>query len=63
MGMATALVPARGDETASRIARRALAEKRSISELVLEEGLLPAATLEELFDIEGMTAPTRRRSP
>lgn len=63
MGMATVLVPALGYEAASRIARRALAEKRSIPEIVLEEGLLPAAALEELFDIEGMTAPTRRRSP
>ncbi len=55
----TALGPALGYETCSRIAKRALAENRGVAELVLEEKLLTAAELEHLLRVEAMTLPSR----
>ncbi|HYZ24264.1 MAG TPA: aspartate ammonia-lyase [Rhodopila sp.] len=59
IGLVTALVPALGYEAASRVARRALAEKRSVAEVVLDEGLLTEAQLNELLELEAMTRPHR----
>ena len=59
IGLVTALGPALGHETCSRIARRALDERRSVAEIVLEEGLLTEARLNELLHLEAMTKPSR----
>ncbi len=59
IGLVTALVPTLGYEACSRLAKRALAEKRRIAELVLEEGLLTEAQLTELLKLEAMTRPSR----
>jgi aspartate ammonia-lyase len=59
IGLVTALGPTLGYEACSRIARRALAEKRRVSDLVLEEGLLTEAQLSELLRLDAMTRPSR----
>ena len=61
IGIVTALGPALGYETCSRIAQRALKENRAVADLVLEEGLLTEAQLESLLEIEAMTRPARPR--
>ena len=63
VGLVTALGPTLGYETSSRIARRALAEKRKVADVVLEEGLLTREQLETLLRIETMTGPSRAVSP
>ena len=55
----TALGPVFGHETCSRIARRALDERRTIAGIVLEEGLLTEARLNELLHLDAMTRPSR----
>ncbi len=59
IGLVTALVPTLGYETCSRLAKRALAERRRIADLVMEEGLLTAAQLAGLLNLEAMTRPSR----
>jgi aspartate ammonia-lyase len=59
IGLVTALGPVLGHETCSRIARRALDERRTVAEVVLEEGLLTETRLNELLRIEAMTRPSR----
>ncbi len=61
IGLVTALGPALGYEATTRIAKRALAENRSVAELVLEEGLLTEAELDGLLELEAMTRPSRPR--
>ena len=55
--MVTSLAPVIGYDTASKIARRALAEGKTIRELVTEEGLLDPAELKVLLDARRMTEP------
>jgi aspartate ammonia-lyase len=57
IGLITALGPRLGYEAASRIARRAHAEGRRVADLVREEGLLTGPELDDLLQIEIMTAP------
>ncbi len=57
--LATALVPLLGYECATRIARKALVEGRKIAEVVLEDGLLTEAKINELLRLEAMTGPSR----
>jgi aspartate ammonia-lyase len=59
IGLVTALGPRLGYEACSRIARRALQENRGVRDIVLEEGLLSAAELDELLRVEAMTRPSR----
>jgi aspartate ammonia-lyase len=59
----TALGPALGYETSSRVARRALAEKRRVADIVLEEKLLTQAQLDDLLRLEAMTRPSRTVTP
>ena len=59
IGLVTALAPTLGYEVTSRIAKRALREGRGVREIVLEEGLLEEAVLDELLRIEAMTRPSR----
>lgn len=63
IGLVTALVPALGYETCSRIARRALDERRKVADIVLEEGLLTKGELENLLRLEAMTSPSRFVTP
>ena len=55
----TALGPVLGHETCSRIARRALDERRAVADIVLEERLLTKARLDELLRLDTMTRPSR----
>ena len=59
IGLVTALVPVLGYETCSRIAKRALAERRQVADVVLEEGLLTEAELKGALGLEAMTRPAR----
>ena len=59
IGLVTALGPALGYEASSRVAKRALAEKRRVADIVLEEKLLTAEQLDHLLRLETMTAPPR----
>jgi aspartate ammonia-lyase len=59
IGLVTALGPVLGYETCSRIARRALDERRTVADIVLEEGLLTEARLNELLRLEALTRPSR----
>src|ERR1700712_4284053 len=61
IGLVTALVPALGYEASSRVAKRALAERRSVAEVVLDEGLLTEVQLNELLQLEAMTRPSRAK--
>lgn len=60
IGLVTALSPVLGYDACSRIARRALDEKRPVAEIVLEEGLLTETRLNELLLLEALTGPSRR---
>ncbi|WP_370543924.1 MULTISPECIES: aspartate ammonia-lyase [Gluconobacter] len=57
IGIVTALVPVLGYDACSQIARRALAENRTVSELVLEEKLLSENELAGLLRPEFLTQP------
>ncbi len=59
IGIVTALNPTLGYETSSEIAKRALAENRSIYELILEEGLLTKEKLDEILSPERMIKPQK----
>ncbi len=59
IGLVTALGPVLGYETCSRIARRALDERRQVAEIIREEGLLTEAQLTQLLAVETMTQPSR----
>ena len=59
IGLVTALVPTLGYEASSRVARRALAEGRSVADVVLDEGLLTDVQLSQLLRVEAMTHPSR----
>jgi aspartate ammonia-lyase len=58
IGLVTALGPVLGYETCSRIARRALDERRQVAEIIREEGLLTEAQLAQLLAAETMTRPS-----
>jgi fumarate hydratase class II len=53
--LATALVPHLGYERAASVVRQAVAEGRTLREVVLERGLLPAADLDRVLDVDAMT--------
>jgi fumarate hydratase class II len=55
MALATALNPAIGYDKASKVAKRAMAEGKTIREVVLEEGYLSAAEADEVLDPATMT--------
>jgi aspartate ammonia-lyase len=57
IGLVTALNPYIGYENSTRIAKKALETKRSVAELVLEEGLLTREQLEDILKPERMTSP------
>ena len=59
IGLVTALVPALGYETCSRVAKQALAQKRRVADIVLEEKLLTEEQMSRLFRPDAMTSPAR----
>ena len=65
IGLVTALGPVLGYETCSRIARRALDERRTVADIVLEEGLLTEARLNELLQLDraAWVCPSRGPDP
>jgi aspartate ammonia-lyase len=59
IGIVTAVVPALGYERASEIAKEALVSGRSVREIILAHGDLPAEQLDELLSVDAMTRPRR----
>jgi len=59
IGIVTALNPTLGYENSSRVAKRALQEKKSVYDLVLEEGLLTKEELDDLLRPELMIKPKK----
>ncbi|MCE2574182.1 aspartate ammonia-lyase [Komagataeibacter sp. FNDCR2] len=57
IGIITALVPVLGYDTCSTIARRALAENRKVTDLIVEEELLSPQRLAELLRPDALTSP------
>jgi fumarate hydratase, class II len=58
--LVTALVPVVGYEAAARVAKRAVSERRTVREIVLEEGLSTPEELDRSLDVLGMTRGGRR---
>ena len=57
IGIVTALVPVIGYETATEIAKTALEAGRGVFDIVLEQGVLTRAQLDEILNPAAMTAP------
>ena len=57
VGIITAIVPHVGYKPSAKIADRAIATGESVRELVIEEGLLTEAELDEILDEFAMTEP------
>ena len=55
--LATVLAPRLGYDTAAAVAKRSLAEDRTLREVVLEMGLLSSEELDEIIDFDAMTRP------
>ena len=55
--LATALAPVIGYDRAAELAKRSLAEDRTLKELVLEEALVDPADLDRILDFRAMTEP------
>ncbi|HSM61044.1 MAG TPA: class II fumarate hydratase [Longimicrobiales bacterium] len=55
--IATALNPYIGYDKAAEVAKASAKEHRSVREIVLREGLLPADKVDEALDVRGMTEP------
>jgi fumarate hydratase class II len=53
--MVTRLTPKIGYDNAAKIAKKAMAENKSLREVVLEEGILPKDKLNEILDLKKMT--------
>ena len=55
MALATALNPAIGYDKASKVAKKALAEGKSVKQVAVDEGYLTVAEAEQVLDPERMT--------
>ena len=55
MALATALNPAIGYDAASKVAKQALAEGKTVREVAIAEGYLTEAEANEVLDPEQMT--------
>jgi fumarate hydratase class II len=55
MALATALNPAIGYDAASKVAKKALAEDKTVREVAVDEGYLTAAEADEVLDPRAMT--------
>ena len=61
LALATALTPKIGYDEAARIAKKAYEQKKTIRQVVEEEGTISKDDLRRLFDLRSMTGPARRR--
>ena len=57
LSMVTSLAPVIGYDKASKIAKRAIEEKKTVRDLCEELDVLPAADLDRILDPATMTAP------
>jgi len=57
MSMVTSLAPVIGYDRASKIAKQAVSEGKTVRQICLEEGVLPEAELDSLLDPVSMLAP------
>ena len=57
IGIVTAVIPVLGYERASEVAKEALETGRSVREIILGRGYLPADELDRLLTLESMTRP------
>ena len=57
MGVVTALCPHIGYQKAAKIAKKALASRKSVRDLILEEGIVEKDKLEYILDPLAMTEP------
>jgi fumarate hydratase class II len=55
--LATALAPEIGYDRAAKVAKKSLAEDRTLRDIVLEEGLLGEEELDRILDFRAMTEP------
>ena len=55
--IATALNAAIGYDKASKVAKRAAAERRSVRAVVVDMGLLSESELDDVLDVHAMTEP------
>ena len=58
LAMCTSLVPEIGYDASAALAKRAYANGKTVRQVALEEGLVPADRLNELLDPASMTRPT-----
>lgn len=63
LAMCTSLAPEIGYDQAAAIAKEAYASGRTVREVALAQGALPAERLNEVLNPESMTAPSERRTP
>jgi fumarate hydratase class II len=61
LALATALAPKIGYDATARIAKKAYDHRKTIREVVEEEGVFSGETLDRLLDLESMTAPSKKR--
>ena len=61
--LATALNPAIGYEAAAKVVKRAVAEGRTVREIVIEEELLPEDEVDSVLDVLAMTRGGLRNRP
>jgi fumarate hydratase class II len=57
MSMVTSLAPVIGYDQASKIAKQAVAEGKTVRQLCLDEGVMPEAELDRLLDPKNMLNP------
>jgi fumarate hydratase class II len=51
----TAITPHIGYDNAAKVAKKAIAENKSIRQVILEEKILPTEKLDEVLDLKKMT--------
>lgn len=61
IGIITALNPHIGYENATRIAKMALEENKSVRNLVISEGIMTEDDINDVLQVENMTSPRRMR--
>jgi fumarate hydratase class II len=51
----TAITPHIGYDNAAKVAKKAIAENKSVREVILEEKILPKEKVDEVLDLKKMT--------
>jgi len=59
LALATALTPKIGYDEAAQIAKKAYDQRKTIRQIVEEEGIFPKEELNRLFDLRSMAAPMK----